>query len=646
MALRIFLAGLVISLSLVSVHPGEPIRAAQVPDNPPRYWLLPALPGPASHVLSQGGQPAGRDLPSGSVQAWALSPAAAARQVGGATPDPFAIFQSYLVHAPGIEAKAVGVGDFNDDGLHDAVVTTAWPANQLLLFTQSISGTLPAAPITYTTGLAPDALEVGDVNHDSLDDVVVANRLGNSISVFLQQPAGHFGAPVTYPTDDFPDALTVDDLNNDGRQDIAVSYGGEGSIGVFLQTLTGTLSSPADYSAPLSGWTDLASGDFNRDGRTDLARMNGEFSANPTISIYTQTITGSLGAPIPVDLGDTVGSGLASADLTGDGWHNLALSHGGNRPFARLSQITTTVSATLDITRTYLAYDVPETLLAADLNLDGREDILALHGGWSSLTVSLQSEQGTLYPYRRYDLPAPGASHYGPRAMAVGDLNSDGLPDVAVADPEQGLVLLYHHPLAHLQFFPLISSPLLEAETPIFDDFSDPDSGWPNIVSVYANFIYLDGEYEITNHQSYVAAFSTAGHRMHDLDVSADGRRHGAAAGGYGIAFGFTESVPVLEYYAFILWPDVQEWNLIHFEFENGFETLFWGAASNISPGQASNRMRVTRLGDEITLWVNGVPVFATLLPTYTGTRLIGFLQTPLEVGHDARYDNYDLKKP
>ena len=47
-----------------------------------------------------------------------------------------------------------------------------------------------------------------------------------------------------------------------------------------------------------------------------------------------------------------------------------------------------------------------------------------------------------------------------------------------------------------------------------------------------------------------LAAFSTAGHRLVDLDVAVDARRSGPVPGGYGIAFGFANSVPVEEYYA------------------------------------------------------------------------------------------------
>ena len=107
-----------------------------------------------------------------------------------------------------------------------------------------------------------------------------------------------------------------------------------------------------------------------------------------------------------------------------------------------------------------------------------------------------------------------------------------------------------------------------------------------------------------------------------------------------------TDVIPVSEYYAFIIWPDHQEWNLIRFDFENGFEVLYWGVTGDIGVGEASNRLRVVRDGDFIGLSVNGRQVFASIKPTYSGSRLIGFIQTPIDLYHDARFDDYELLIP
>lgn len=70
-------------------------------------------------------------------------------------------------------------------------------------------------------------------------------------------------------------------------------------------------------------------------------------------------------------------------------------------------------------------------------------DVLTVHGGWNAVGVFLQ-QNGTLSPYSLYTIPY--ATRYKPQGFDVGDINSDDLPDLAIADYNHGLVVLYHTP--------------------------------------------------------------------------------------------------------------------------------------------------------------------------------------------------------
>lgn len=606
---------------------------------------LPAPPGPASLALSASADLTTKSQAGVVPATRALSPQAASLQVTATITDPFALFEPYTLYTSSTTARAVGVGDFNADGLADVVMSAGAPENLLYLFTQTLSGTL-STPLTYTTGTAPGALAVGDLNHDGRLDLAVANAADDTLSIYLQQPGGLLSSMVVYPTADRPNALTIGDLNADSLDDIAVSHGDEEVIGVFLQDPAGGLKPMVKYAAPLAGWDDIAIGDLNDDGLDDVVKMNGSSVTNPNLSVYLQTPAGALAPATPYDLGTEVGNGVAIGDLNSDGRAEVAMSYGGNRPFSHLAVFSQTITGTLTLTATHLAYDNPESVEVADVNEDGRDDALVLHGGWNSLSVYLQTPQGALAPYQLYPLPLDGARHFGPQALAIGDVNDDGLPDAVIADDQKGLVVLYHRPPGTRLFFPLAGKPIPQTVTPIFDDFSDPASGWPNILSFFADFRYLDGEYQIINHRNFVAAFATAGHRLIDLDVTVQGRRVGTIPGGYGLSFGYEEVIPVTEYYAFVVWPDFQEWNVIRFRFGVGFETLFWGVYSGINPGEGTNQLRALRQGDTLVFWVNGQQVLGASLSTYSGSRLIGLIQFPLDVGHDARFDNYTLTRP
>jgi hypothetical protein len=605
----------------------------------------PPMPAPASLLLADPGLLTAKSRSGAVPPTLMLSPAAAALQVTLSTTDPFTLFEPYTIYAEGAEAKAVGIGDFNHDSLEDVAMTTGWPENLLFIFTQDITGTL-SQPITYTSGSSPNVLAIGDLNNDTWDDVVVANFDDDNIGVYLQQPDGSLLGPTLYDAGDAPNAIAIGDLNADGRDDVVLSHWSEEIIGVFTQKLDGTLESIAKLESPQAGWDDIDVGDLNGDGRTDVVKMNGQFPANPNLSVYTQNLVGGLNDAVPYDLGKPVGNGIAVGDVSGDGREDVVMSYGGNRPFSHIAVFSQTITGTLGVTTTHTALDNPEAVEIADLNADGRLDILVLHGGWSSLSVYLQYTGGQLGQFRQYALPIPNTNHYGPQSLAVGDLNNDSLPDVAIADDRHGLLVLYHRPVQYRQFFPVGNKPIPESQTPIFDDFSDPESGWPDFKSGFVDFEYLDDEYHILNNRQFVSAFATAGHQLINLDASVDGYRVGDVQGAYGIAFGILNNLPVIEHYAFIVWPDYQEWNVIRFAFGDGLQVLYWGVIDDINPGGEINRLRVLREGDALSFWVNNAQVLGTNRSTYTGSRLIGLIQFPLDVSHDARFDNYSLTKP
>jgi hypothetical protein len=297
------------------------------------------------------------------------------------------------------QAQAVGLGDFNDDGRTDVALSTGWPENLLYVFTQTLTGEL-SAPLTLTTGAHPGSLAVGDINQDGRADLVLAHSLSDTLGVYVQSPAGGLMPPQTFPTAENPNDLALVDLNDDGRDDVVVSHAGSPVLGVFEGRTDGALEPMTAYPSPLAGWDDLAVGDLNGDGLPDVVKSNGQFPGNPTLSVYLQDPAGGLSPAEQVDLGDLVGNGVAAGDLNDDGRDDLAVSAGGNRPFANLTVISQTLTGTLGTTRTLAAYDLPETLAIGDLNDDGRKDLLALHGGWSQLSVYVQNALGALAPYQ------------------------------------------------------------------------------------------------------------------------------------------------------------------------------------------------------------------------------------------------------
>src|SRR5688572_28976379 len=82
-----------------------------------------------------------------------------------------------------------------------------------------------------------------------------------------------FSAAVHYPTGAGPQDVATGDFNGDGRPDLAVTSAGTSTVGVLLGNANGTFQ-PAVSSATGNGPQSVAVGDFNTDGKLDLATSN------------------------------------------------------------------------------------------------------------------------------------------------------------------------------------------------------------------------------------------------------------------------------------------------------------------------------------------------------------------------------------
>ena len=199
----------------------------------------------------------------------------------------------------------MAAGDFNGDGRADAVAANeaADTVSVLLDVTLDEGNPTDGVPafgvaVPFAVGTGPTAVAVGDFDGDGRDDIAVVNRQANSVSVLRNvTPVGAatptFAANQDFATGALPTAIAVGDFNGDGRMDIA--NGGDGFASVLENTTvpgaaTPTFAPKQDTSVG-SGPRGLVAADFDRDGRTDLAVSS--FTVGDNVSVLRNTSAGA-----------------------------------------------------------------------------------------------------------------------------------------------------------------------------------------------------------------------------------------------------------------------------------------------------------------------------------------------------------------
>ena len=211
------------------------------------------------------------------------------------------------------------------------------------------------------------------------------------------QGSGALSAPTFVSTPD-SHKIRLGKLDADADLDIAGVGWGTNTVTVLLNDGTGRFATSRVFAAQHGGYEDLEVGDVSGDGRADIVVMSGQLYATPNVSVLAQTANG-FAAPAEYRVGANVNTqGIGIGDVTGDGRADVVASYGGNTPSAFIAVFAQTAAGTLASPVPYTSYDIPEPVEVADLNLDGKADVVTVHGGWLRAGIYLQGAGGTPWP--------------------------------------------------------------------------------------------------------------------------------------------------------------------------------------------------------------------------------------------------------
>jgi hypothetical protein len=268
------------------------------------------------------------------------------------------------------------------------------------------------------TGSAPQQVAVADFNRDGKPDIVVAN--GGSVSILLGNGDGTFRAPITTTVNAFPRALAVGDLNGDGIPDVVINDYVNGGLYIFLGKGDGTFEAPTFTSV---GGNGIAIGDFNGDGKADIAVTN----SDNNVRICLGNGDGTFSAPSIVSAGAAAQPIVIIArDLNNDGKLDLVTV---NMFSDNISVLIGNGDGSFRAAVNYAveAASVPQALAVGDVNGDGVPDIIVGETSLFKVAVLLGNGDGTLTNHGYFSLPRYIHD------VAIGDVNGDGRADLVAA---------------------------------------------------------------------------------------------------------------------------------------------------------------------------------------------------------------------
>jgi len=340
-------------------------------------------------------------------------------------------FPSMTSFAGGDGPSGLCSGDFNGDGHIDLAVTNGTTSTRrvaLMLGDGSRGFGAPTSPIT--TPATPGHAACADFDVDGDLDVAVATR--DDVRVFFGTGAGALTGAVTLSAGTTPNDVEPVDLDNDGRVDL-VSSSRDGWVHTFLSNGTRVLPSPLDT------WTgtvvDIATVDYDGNAAPDLAvgLTSGSVNLDP-LGILIGEGTGGFSAPTRMPGGGYI----RLDDVDGDGDLDMVATSG-DEVLTFLGDGSGTLTET---TRTSLAAGAaPLTAAVADVDEDGRQDLIVPNGGTDNVTVLLGDGVGGF----RVDRTWPALADT--EDVDVGDFDEDGHIDYAVVTSPSSLsssVVLVH----------------------------------------------------------------------------------------------------------------------------------------------------------------------------------------------------------
>ncbi|WP_428233128.1 FG-GAP-like repeat-containing protein [Flavobacterium sp.] len=319
----------------------------------------------------------------------------------------------------------------------------------------SITTTDFATKVDFTSGTAPYSVAIGDLDGDGKSDLAVANANSHTISVFRNTTtsgsigAASFATKVDFATNYNPRSIAISDLDGDGKLDLVAANYVDGSVSVLRNTATSGTITASSFATKVdfitgSGSYSVAIGDLDGDGKPDLAVANlYDFTVsllrNTTTSGTITTSSFATKVDFPTEPSP---KSIAIGDLDGDGKPDLAVVNNSISTVSVLRNTATRGTITTSSFAAKVGFAAgfnPEFIALGDLDGDGKLD-LAVTNNNGAVSVLRNTAVSGAIDTGSFAAKVDFKTGASPVSVAIGDLDGDGKPDLAVANANNDTV--------------------------------------------------------------------------------------------------------------------------------------------------------------------------------------------------------------
>jgi hypothetical protein len=305
-----------------------------------------------------------------------------------------------------------------------------------------IDNTSFASKVDFGSG---KSVAIADMDGDGKSDLIVANSSGGVVSVFRNIStagiinSGSFAPKVDFAVGSWPFGVITADIDGDGKLDIAVANQGGNSISVLRNTSTaGNLSfaPKVDFSTGRNPWL-LAVGDLNGDGKSDIVNTNYDTS---TVSVLkNQSSVGNISFAARQDyfVGNNP-TGVSVRDFNEDGQPDLAVVVSSLNVVSIFKNVSLPDTILFEPKQDFSTGTNPQNIAVGDLQDDDKPDLAVPNVGGTSISILKNTSLSGTISFDRQDISVG----VNPKNVQIADINGDAKPDLVFAGSDNTVSVL------------------------------------------------------------------------------------------------------------------------------------------------------------------------------------------------------------